>query len=124
MKPIILSDLPKTWLIDIDGVIFAHNSHLTTDGDKLVEGVMELFVQIQSHDTVILLTSRDAKYRLSTIESLKKYNIKFNDVIFNLPPGERVVVNDMKTSGLKTAIAINTVRDNLGEITIVRDTEL
>lgn len=124
MKSIILSDLPKTWLIDIDGVIFVHNSHLTPDGDQLVEGVVELFEQILPQDTIILLTSRDAKYRLVTIKSLKKYNFRFDDLIFNLPPGERVVINDMKASGLKTAIAINTTRDNLGDITIVRDTEL
>lgn len=124
MKKIVMSQLTKTWLIDIDGVIFIHNSHLTSRGDQLVDGAIELFEQILPTDIIILLTSRRVKYKELTIESLNKFHIRFNQIIFDLPPGERIIINDMKKSGLNTAIGLNTQRDKLGSISIVRDPQL
>ncbi|MDD2482672.1 MAG: hypothetical protein PHE32_02345 [Candidatus Shapirobacteria bacterium] len=106
-----LSDLNKTWLIDIDGVIFIHNNYLEHNKDKLVPGIKKLLKKIGKDDCLILLTAREEKYRDLTLNSLKKYKIKYNQIIFNLPTGERILINDEKPRGLKTAIAINTVRD-------------
>lgn len=106
-----LSDLNKTWLIDLDGVIFIHNYYLEHKKDKLVPGIKILFKKINKDDLIILLTAREEKYKELTLNSLKKYNIKYNQIIFNLPTGERILINDEKPRGLKTAIAVNTTRD-------------
>ena len=44
---VVLSSLPKTWLIDIDGTIVKHNGHLNGE-DELLSGVLEFFVKIPS----------------------------------------------------------------------------
>ena len=38
-------------------------------------------------------------------------NIRFDQIIYDLPFGERILINDAKPSGLKTAYSVNTVRD-------------
>lgn len=106
-----LSDLSKTWLIDIDGVIFVHNYYLDHKKDKIIPGIKKLFQKIRKDDFIILLTARKEEYKELTIKSLKQYNIKYDKIIFNLPVGERILINDIKPKGLKTAIAVNTTRD-------------
>lgn len=120
MKKLIMSALPKTWLIDIDGVVFEHNGHLKLSGDILNKNVKELFLQISDEDVVIFLTSRGIEYKEETICALKKNGLKFDHIIFALPKGERVLVNDIKPDGLKTAIAINTKRNELNQILVIR----
>lgn len=46
-----------------------------------------------------------------TEDFLKEYGIRYNDIIYNAPYGERILINDKKPSGLLTAIAVNTDRD-------------
>lgn len=107
-----LSDLPKTWLIDIDGVIFVHNYYLKNKKDKLVHGIRKILKKIKKVDTVILLTAREDKYKNLTLHSLKKHKIRYDYIIFNLPKGERILINDIKPKeNLKTAICINIKRN-------------
>ena len=58
MKTLKLSNLPKTWLIDIDGTIVKHNGHKINSCDMLLEGVSEFFASLPKDDIVILLTAR------------------------------------------------------------------
>ena len=110
-----LSSLKKTWLIDIDGVIFKHNAYLKyykkNKNDKLLPGVKRFLKKIPSDDYIILLTSRNKKFKDYTIKQLNYYGIRFNKILFDLPVGERILINDIKPNGLKTAIAINLKRD-------------
>jgi hypothetical protein len=119
-----LSTLNKTWLLDLDGTLFIHNSY-KEGADVLVEGVKEFFRNnVQKDDLVIGLTSRKDVYKEITLESIKKYNLKIDQVIFNLPYGERILINDRKPSGLVTAIAINTIRDRAIDTKFVLDNNL
>lgn len=106
-----MSSLNKTWLLDLDGTLFIHNSYINGE-DFLVEGIKE-FINKNVHegDVVIGLTSRKSIYSEITFESIKRHNLLINQVIFDLPYGERILINDKKPSGLETAIAINTSRD-------------
>lgn len=116
-----VSALPKTWLLDLDGVIVSHNGHLAGE-DRLLPGVVEFCNQIEDHDTVILLSARDETYREQTLSFLRAANVKVDMAIFGLPTGERILLNDRKPLGLKTAIAINLQRDvGLGGLKIIRD---
>jgi len=106
-----LSSLPKTWLIDVDGTIVEHNGYKTKGKDVLLKGVREFFANIAKEDKIILLTARDK----SEIPALKSFltlqNLRFDSIIANLPFGERILINDIKPSGLKTAHAINKPRN-------------
>lgn len=107
---IVVSRLSHTWLIDIDGTIIKHNSH-KNGGDELIPGTKEFWEAIPKDDVIILLTARKESERLSTIETLNRECLRFDHIIFGLPTGERILINDSKPTGLKTAIAINPSRD-------------
>jgi hypothetical protein len=110
MKKMKLSSLPKTWLLDIDGTLVVHNGHLQ-NRETLLDGVREFFDRIGKKDKVILLTSRGPEYGNKLKRFMKQNRIPFDQIIYDLPYGERILVNDRKPSGLKTAYAMNTKRD-------------
>ncbi len=120
MTKLTLSILPKTWFIDIDGVLFIHNSHLDGE-DVLVPGIMDFLKNIKQEDLVVLITARKEQYREVTEASLQKHGIRYDQIIFNMPVGERILINDEKPQGLKTSIAINTKRDVAPDVEIVID---
>ena len=105
-----LSLLPKTWLIDLDGTIIFHNSHICAD-NILLDKVADLWKIIPKKDKIILLSAREKKYSIKTINFLKKNKLRYDHIIFGLNVGERIVVNDKKPDGLKTALAINLKRN-------------
>jgi hypothetical protein len=105
-----LSLLPHTWLIDIDGTILKHNGH-KTGVDELLSGVLQFWNEIPLDDTIILMSARTEDERQSTLDFLINKGLRFDHVIFGLPTGERVLINDKKPKGLETAIAVNIERD-------------
>ena len=111
MIPFELSDnLDHTWFIDIDGTIVEHNGYLT-DNEKLLPGVKELWQRIPTNDTIILTTSRKEEESRVTENFLTLNGIRFDRIIYNLPMGERILVNDIKPQGLKTAVSWNVERN-------------
>ena len=124
MKKLRLSPLPKTWLIDIDGTIVKHNGHKIDAQDRLLEGVSEFFAKLPKCDKVILLTARSKSEVANLKAFLAKHKIRFDEIISDLPFGERILINDIKPSGLKTAFAINKGRDEAFDIKVEIDEKL
>lgn len=108
---LVLSPLGHTWLLDLDGTIVKHNGYLIDGHDTLLESAREFIDSIPKGDTILILTSRNEEYREQTLSFLSENNIVFDDIIFGLPYGERVIVNDKKLSGLTVSVAINLERD-------------
>nr|WP_255558684.1 hypothetical protein [Polynucleobacter sp. AP-Kaivos-20-H2] len=108
-------------MIDLDGTILKHNGHLNGQ-DELLPGVKDFFENIPTEDYIILLTARSEEYKNITIQFLNKMGIRYDKAIFNLPKGERILINDRKPAGLKTAIAVNLER-NLGILTLKIDVD-
>lgn len=105
------SDLNKTWIFDLDGTLVKHNGYLNGE-DVLLEGVKEFFSKnIKNEDYVLILTARKNEFKNKTENFLIQHNIKFNKIIFDLPYGERILFNDIKNSGLKTAYSFNLERN-------------
>lgn len=112
MKIKISKNLSHTWLIDLDGTIVKHNYYLSNNKDLFLKGVRVFLKKIPKNDVVIFLTSRKKKFKKSTISFLLKNKVRFNSIIFDLPFGERILMNDIKPKNkLKTAISINLKRD-------------
>ncbi|ABV33752.1 HAD family hydrolase [Pseudothermotoga lettingae] len=107
---LVLSNLPKTWLIDLDGTLVRHNGYLSGE-ETLLPGVKEFFEKIPKGDVIIILTSRDPKYKEQTEQFLKREGICYNHIIFGLPVGERILINDEKPGGLKTVYSVSLKRD-------------
>lgn len=103
----------RTWFIDIDGVIFEHNKYLkeSSDIEKTLPGINMLFNQIPEEDNIVLVTARDSIYREKTISSLNYNGIRFDYLLMNLPTGARILINDAKPDGTKTAFSYNISRD-------------
>ncbi len=108
---LILSTLPKTWIFDLDGTLVKHNGYKMDGSDTLLAGAKEYLDKLPSKDKVLILTSRTDEYRDMTLNFLRQNDIRYDDIMFNMPMGERIVVNDRKPSGLDTAVAINLNRD-------------
>lgn len=106
-----VSELGKTWLFDLDGTLVKHNGYKLDGRDTLLAGAKEFLDALPEQDKVILITSRTEEYRALTLDFLKKAGVRYDEIIFGLPYGERILVNDQKPQGLKTSIAINTQRD-------------
>lgn len=109
---LVLSTLSKAWFIDIDGTIAKHNGYLVDGYDTPLDESVDFITQLPVEDTVILVTARSEEYRDSTINFLKKNGIRFDHILFGMPTGERIVINDCKPSGLKMSYAINLERDS------------
>lgn len=111
--------MPHTWIFDIDGTLVKHNGYRTSEGDTLLDGVKEFLASIPEHDMIILITARPSEYRAITEKFLSENNIRYNHIIFDAPVGERILINDNKPSGLKTAYAIERTRDKWDKLTLI-----
>ena len=103
--------LAKTWIFDLDGTLVKHNGYKIDGHDTLLQGVREYLNAIPSEDKIIILTSRTDEYKDMTLKFLEEQGIRYDEILFNMPYGERIVVNDRKPSGLDMAIAVNIDRD-------------
>lgn len=121
MSELVLSTLSKTWIFDLDGTLLKHNGYKTDGTDTVLPGVKEYMEGIPAEDKIVILTSRTEEYREMTLNFLKEQKIRYDEIIFNMPMGERIVVNDRKPSGLDMAVAVNLDRDVFELPDIVRN---
>lgn len=124
MQKLVLSKLGHTWILDLDGSIVKHNGYIIDGEDSLLPGVESFLKEIPDKDMIIFLTSRKEEYKEQTIRFLALHHIRFDHIIFNVPYGERILINDRKPSGLAMAIAINCKRNDGCKISFLEDKEL
>lgn len=107
-----ISTLGHTWLIDLDGTIVKHNGYKIFGKDVLLEGAIDFLNSIPENDIIIFLTSRKLEFAQMTENFLKENHINYYKIIYELPYGERILINDNKPSGLNMGFAINKTRDS------------
>lgn len=119
-EKIVLSSLGHTWILDLDGTIVKHNGYKIDGKDSFLDGAKEFLDSIAENDKIVFLTSRTEEQSQLTEFFLRENNIRYDNIIYNAPYGERILINDDKPSGLKMAYAINVNRDkfDIPEITI------
>ena len=120
-EKLILSTLPKTWIFDLDGTLVKHNGYKLDGADTLLAGAKEYLESIPEEDKIIIFTSRTDAYKDMTLGFLEENRIRYNEILFNMPMGERIVVNDRKPSGLSMAVALNCQRDEFALPKIERE---
>lgn len=124
MTTLRLSTLPKTWVFDVDGTLVIHNGHLRPQGDELLPGVKEFFASLPAQDAVVLLTARKKELGPALEAFLTVNGIRYDAILYGMPAGERILVNDCKPSGLLTAVAVNKKRNDALFIHTVLDESL
>ena len=109
--------------MDLDGTILEHNGYLHGE-DKLLPGALKFAKKAYETGMLILMTARSEEYRTETVLFLERAGILYHAILFDIPIGERILINDKKPSGLKTAFAVNIERDKGIDISIVIDEDL
>lgn len=119
-----ISTLGHTWILDLDGTLVEHNAYKTGE-DKLLAGTKEFIQSIPPEDFILILTARELEAKERTEKFLKDNGIRYNQILFEMPMGERILINDNKPSGLKCAYAITPERNHgLAEIKFEIDKNL
>ena len=119
-----LSPLKHTWILDFDGTLVKHNGYMN-GGDEWLIGALEFLRSIPKDDYILILTAREKEAREQTEAFIKSAGIRYDDIKFDMPMGERILVNDQKPSGLCCAYAISPKRNQgLKHITINIDENL
>lgn len=118
-----ISTLAHTWIIDVDGTICVHNGYKNGE-DKILPGVKDFFSQIPTTDMILILTSRPSSEKENLIRFLNNNELRYNQIIFDAPMGERILINDNKPSGLKMAYAVSKQRDKALELSVALDKDL
>lgn len=121
-EALILSTLPKAWIFDLDGTLVKHNGYKIDGKDTLLDGVREYITSIPPEDYILILTSRTDEFREMTLSFLEDNGIRYDEILFNMPMGERIVLNDRKPSGIDMAVAVNVDRDRAIFPELVRKT--
>ncbi len=124
MSRIILSELGHTWLLDLDGTVVIHNGYKDEGEDRFLPGAEAFLKSIPDKDRIIFLTSRKEAFRAQTETFLAAHGIRYDAILFELPYGERILINDCKPSGLNVSVALNTQRDEWCELSVVEDPDL
>lgn len=123
LKELKISTLTHTWIIDVDGTICIHNGY-KNGGDKILSGVKDFFAQIPVEDMILILTSRPSSEKENLIKFMNDNGLRYNQIIFDAPMGERILINDDKPSGLKMAYALNKKRDADFDVKVIFDENL
>lgn len=123
VRKIRLSPLGHTWILDLDGTIVKHNGYKMDGTDSFLPGAREFLQSIPDGDMVLFLTSRTEEYAQITEQFLRRHGVRYDAVVYGAPYGERILVNDAKPSGLRTAVAVNTARDVFMEDTFCLEEE-
>tara|TARA_Y100000592_G_scaffold28506_1_gene45351 strand:+ start:37554 stop:37913 length:360 start_codon:yes stop_codon:yes gene_type:complete len=114
----------KTYIIDLDGTVIKHQPpaerHLPMEA--LNNSVDSLHTIVKEGHKIILMTARPLCCYADTVAGLHSLGIDevFDQIIFGVGSGERVVVNDLKPeSDTPTAKCVNLKRNkgfNVGDL--------
>lgn len=118
-----LSELPHTWILDLDGTLVKHNGYKIDGKDSFLSGAQEFLAGIDEKDMIVILTSRGEDMRERTEAFLRENGVRYDAIIYNAPYGERILINDDKPSGLRMSIALEKERDGAMCLNVVMDEE-
>lgn len=112
-EKIVMSNLPKTWILDLDGTLVKHNGYKEDGHDTLLDSANTVLKNIKEDDLVVIITSRKKKYKKLTENFLQEHKIRFDVIVYEAPYGERIVVNDNKDTGLRMAYSFGGPRNDV-----------
>ena len=108
----------KILFIDLDGVIVINSSENISPKWGTTEAIKENVEYLNNiYSTkkvkIIITTSRKSSFKEITIQQLKKYNIPYDDIIFDLFHCKRYLINDFSnTNKYPTSVSINLKRND------------
>ena len=98
-----MSNLKKTFFIDIDGTILTHAGNINeiwlrdfNVKDMVPDMIQKLNKWFADDHMIVLTTARSEPMRKKTEEILEKLGIPYHLLIMGLRCGPRIVINDLK----------------------------
>ncbi|MEM3839378.1 MAG: hypothetical protein QXF01_02250, partial [Candidatus Micrarchaeaceae archaeon] len=80
--------------------------------EKPLPHAKEFLKCIPKHDTIVLTTGRSESQKKIILASLKKSHLRCDHIVFGLPNGIRILINDEKlVHSNKTAIGVTVARN-------------
>jgi len=112
-----------TLFIDIDGTLFKHQgtfSDICMKEATLLPNVREKMNEWCAKEyKIILTTARRESMRSITEMQLSRLGVPYDILVMGISKGHRIIINDRRPSGDKTAFAINVGRDHgLGDANV------
>lgn len=113
-----ISKKPKTIFCDIDGTLIHHCQDIVeqtrNQSAVLLPNTMDLMRKWDSLGyKIILMTGRRECARAVTLKQLSDLGILYDDIIFNVGSGDRILINDKKPNSTRnTAYAVNVNRNH------------
>jgi hydroxymethylpyrimidine pyrophosphatase-like HAD family hydrolase len=110
--------VPKVIFCDIDGTLLEHTGDVIRNymiaGASYLKNVPETIKQWDKLNyKIILTTGRKESVRKQTEQQLADNGIVYDTLLMGIPNGDRVLINDRKTRGIRnTAYALNLVRNS------------
>jgi len=107
----------KTIICDIDGTIFKYSSqgtaHIVREEPRLLPGVKEKFNEweMKGH-RIIIITGRRESLRKHTEAQLTDFGIPFDTLLMGHADTERILINDVASTGRNKAFAVSLQRDS------------
>jgi hypothetical protein len=107
---------PKTIFCDIDGTLVQHfppSVSCTKDHNMIIlDGTLEKINEwnMKGHH-IVLTTGRKECTRSITMQQLAEVGIIYDQLIMGIPGGERILINDNKPDGTKSATHFNIERN-------------
>mgnify|MGYP003440041575 FL=1 len=107
-----------TLFVDLDGVLVLNSGQFTEPKWGTTDSIEEnVAVLNRLHETgkvhLVITTARKEEYRDVTIEQLDKIGMRYDSIVFGLPHGKRIVVNDYAPSNpFKSCDSINIKRNS------------
>lgn len=108
----------STLFVDLDGVLVLNSAQYTDPRWGSTEAIEEnVEVLNRLHETgrvhLVVTTARNEGFRELTIAQLDRIGLRYDDIIFGLPHGKRIVVNDYAPSNpYKSCDSINIRRNS------------
>lgn len=107
---LVLSPLGKTWIFDFDGTLVVHNGY-KSGKDEWLPGAKEFIKSIPPSDHIMILTARESAVSERTERFLRESGVRYDRIFYEMPMGERILLNDSKPSGLKMSYSIECRRN-------------
>lgn len=105
----------ETIFVDLDGTLILFNLEPERVTDRIIMSTMKYLIEKKAEGACIVCTT--ARSYEHTMLGIKNAGIPldfFDHILYDLPMGNRILINDCKEGFPDTAIAKNLIRD-LGE---------